>query len=96
MPDRLQWTDAQGVHEDRLPLEPGIGEMLNDQFHRLVRGEPSLAPTWDDSIAVARLLAEIRRSGREGRRIHDRNGRSPALIGVDPFDRPDPDHERHD
>ena len=69
MPDRLQWTDAQGMHEDRLPLEPGIGEMLNDQFHRLVRGEASLAPTWDDAIAVARLLAEIRRSGREGRRI---------------------------
>jgi len=69
MPDRIQWTDAAGMHEERLPLEPAIGEVLNDHFHRLARGEPSLAPTWDDSIAVARLIAAIRRSGREGRRI---------------------------
>jgi len=69
MPDRLQWTDSGGMHEERLPLEPGIGEVLNGQFHRLARGEPSLAPTWDDAVAVARLIATIRRSSQEGRRI---------------------------
>ncbi len=69
MPDRIQWTDAAGMHEERLPLEPAIGEVLNDHFHRIARGEPTLAPTWDDAVAVARLIANIRRSGREGRRI---------------------------
>ena len=59
----------EGPHEERLSLEPTVGEVLNDHFHRLVRGAQTLAPTWDDSIAVARLLDEIRRSGREGRRI---------------------------
>jgi len=69
MPDRIQWTDSVGMHEERLPLEPGIGEVLNDHFHRLATGGPSLAPTWDDAVAVARLIATIRRSGQEGRRI---------------------------
>lgn len=69
MPDRISWTDDRGTHEERLPLEPSVGERLNDHFHRLVRGEPSMAPTWDDSIAVARLVASIRDSGRDGRRI---------------------------
>ena len=58
MPDRIQWTDAEGTHEERLPLEPTVGEVLNDQFHRLVRGDQSLAPTWDDALAVARLIAD--------------------------------------
>ncbi len=69
MPDRVQWSDAEGLHDERLPLEPSVGEVLNDQFHRLALGDVSLAPGWDDSIAVARLVAMIRRSGREGRRI---------------------------
>jgi len=69
MPDRIQWTDPDGPHDERLPLEPSVGELLNEHFHRLVRGEPSLAPTWDDSIAVARTVDLVRRSGREGRRI---------------------------
>jgi predicted dehydrogenase len=69
MPDRIQWTDDEGSHDERLPLEPSVGEVLNDHFHRLVRGAQTLAPTWDDSIAVARLLEEIRRSSLEGRRI---------------------------
>ena len=44
MPDRIQWTDAEGPHDERLPLEPTVGELLNDHFHRLVRGEPSRWP----------------------------------------------------
>jgi predicted dehydrogenase len=69
MPDRIQWTDSDGTHEEKLPLEPTVGELLNDHFHRLVRGSQSMAPTWDDTIAVARLIASIKRSGEEGRRI---------------------------
>jgi predicted dehydrogenase len=69
MPDRIQWTDDEGPHDERLPLEPTVGELLNDHFHRLVRGAQTLAPSWDDTIAVARTLEEIRRSGVEGRRI---------------------------
>jgi predicted dehydrogenase len=69
MPDRIQWTDAEGTHEEKLPLEPTVGELLNDHFQRLVRGTQSMAPTWNDTIAVARLIGSIRKSGEEGRRI---------------------------
>jgi predicted dehydrogenase len=69
MPDRIQWTDSEGIHEERLPLEPTVGELLNDHFHRLVRGSQTMAPTWGDTIAVARLIDTIRQSGLEGRRI---------------------------
>jgi predicted dehydrogenase len=69
LPERIQWTDAEGVHEERLPLEPTVGDVLNDQFHRLVRGDHSLAPTIRDALAVARRVAEIRTSQREGRKV---------------------------
>jgi predicted dehydrogenase len=69
MPERIQWTDAQGSHEERLPLEPTVGEVLNDQFYRLARGETSLAPTLDDALAAARAVRAIRRSQQEGLRI---------------------------
>ncbi len=69
MPDRIQWTDAEGVHEERLPMEPTIGEQLGDHFYRLVHGEPSLATTLDDALAVARLVVALRESRQQGRRI---------------------------
>jgi predicted dehydrogenase len=69
MPDRIQWTDSAGTHEERLPLEPTVGEVLNEQFHRLVRGDQSLAPTIDDALAVARLVADVRRSRGERRGV---------------------------
>ncbi len=69
MPDRICWADADGSHDERLAIEPSIGEVLNDQFLLLSRGEPTTAPTWADSIAVARLLRTIRRSGLEGRKV---------------------------
>jgi predicted dehydrogenase len=69
LPDRIQWSDSSGTHEERLPLEPTVGEILNEQFHRLVRGDQSLAPTIGDALGVARRVAEIRRSQQEGRRI---------------------------
>jgi predicted dehydrogenase len=69
MPERIQWSDADGTHEERLPLDPSVGEVLNDQFHRLVRGDHSLAPTVQDALAVARRVSDLRRSQREGRKI---------------------------
>jgi predicted dehydrogenase len=70
MPDRIQWTDPSGgVHEERLPMEPTVGEVLNDHFHRLVRGDQSLAPSLDDALAVARLVNQLQRSRQDGRKI---------------------------
>lgn len=69
MPDRIQWTDTNGTHEERLPLEPSLGETLNEQFHRLVRGDQSLSPTLDDALAAARLVHALRLSRTESRCI---------------------------
>ena len=69
LPDRVQWSDATGTHEERLPLEPTVGDVLNDQFHRLVRGDQSLAPTIRDAVTVARCVEDVRRSQREGRAV---------------------------
>ena len=74
MPDRIQWTDAAGTHDERLPLEPTVGEILNDQFHRMVRGDQSLAPTTCDlnvedgnqfELAVAPQVVSIVKVGYE-------------------------------
>jgi len=65
MPDRIQWWDAEGPHEERLPVEPTVGDLLNDQFHRLVHGAPSSAPTIRDALDVARIVADLER-GRAG------------------------------
>jgi predicted dehydrogenase len=69
MPDRIQWSDARGVHEERLPLEPSVGEVLNDQFYRLVRRDHSLAPTLDDVLIASQLVQALRQSQREGRKV---------------------------
>ena len=69
MPDKLCWNDAEGNHEEKLPLEPGVGEILNDQFHRLARGDQSLASTWKDAVTAARLVGQLRQSHRDGRRV---------------------------
>jgi predicted dehydrogenase len=69
LPDRIQWSDASGTHEERLPLEPTIGDVLNDQFHRLVRGDQSLAPTIRDALEVAHCVVDLYRSQYEGRKI---------------------------
>jgi predicted dehydrogenase len=69
LPDRIQWTGPDGPHEERLPLEPTLGESLNDHFARLLRGEQSLAPRLDDALAACRLVGAFDRSRREGRRL---------------------------
>ena len=60
MPERIQWWDASGTHEERLPLEPTIGDVLNDQFHRLVHKGQSLAPTIHDALEIARLVHDLK------------------------------------
>jgi predicted dehydrogenase len=69
LPERIQWSDSEGTHEERLPLEPTVGDVLNDQFHRLVRGDHSLAPNIRDALAVACCVDDLYQSQREGRRI---------------------------
>lgn len=69
MPERIQWTDSEGAHEERLPMEPSVGELLGDQFYRLLLGEPSLATTIDDALAVAQLTETLLLSREQGRRI---------------------------
>jgi predicted dehydrogenase len=66
MPERIQWSGASGIKDERLPLEPTVGDVLNDQFHRLVRGHHSLAPTIRDALIIARLVRDVRRSQTEG------------------------------
>jgi predicted dehydrogenase len=70
MPDRIQWWDASGTNEERLPLEPTVGDVLNDQFFRLVHKGQSMAPTIDDALEIARLVEDLDRSHREGIVIH--------------------------
>jgi predicted dehydrogenase len=74
MPDRIQWSDSTGNHEERLPLEPTVGDVLNDQFHRLVRGEGVQAPTIRDAVENARTVHDLRLSQREGRMITRESG----------------------
>ena len=62
MPERIQWSGNGGIHDERLPLEPTVGDVLNEQFHRLARGQNALAPTIRDTLAIARLVREIRMS----------------------------------
>lgn len=68
LPDRVQWSDAEGAYEEKLPLEPTVGDVLNDQFHRLVRGDQSIAPGISDALAVARWVEVLRASQRDGAR----------------------------
>jgi len=69
LPDRIQWSDLEGTHDERLPLEPTVGDVLSDQFHRLVRGDQSLTPTIHDALAIARRVADLTRSQVEGWKI---------------------------
>jgi predicted dehydrogenase len=66
MPERIQWSGPAGIQDERLPLEPTVGDVLNDQFHRLVRGDQSMAPAIHDALTIARLVQDVRRSQREG------------------------------
>ena len=62
MPDRIQWSDSERVHDERLPMEPTVGEALNDHFFRLVRGELSVAPSLDDALAIVHMNRALQES----------------------------------
>lgn len=62
MPDKIQWSNSAGTYEERLALEPTVGDILNDQFHRLVRGDQSLAPSIREALEIARLIDQLRRA----------------------------------
>jgi hypothetical protein len=66
MPEKIQWSNATGTKEERLALEPTVGDVLNDQFHRLVRGEHSLAPSIREALEIARLVSSLRCTQRRG------------------------------
>ena len=66
MPERIQWSGPGGIKDERLALEPTVGDILNDQFHRLVHGHQSLAPTIRDALVIARLVRDVRKSQAEG------------------------------
>ena len=74
LPERIQWSDSEGNHEERIPLEPTVGEVLNRQFHQLAIGAPSFAPTVEDALANAWRVAELRQSQAEGRTIRCASG----------------------
>lgn len=57
MPDLIRWNDSTGYHEERLPMSPSLGEILNDQFHELVQGLNPQCPTIEDVMAAARMLS---------------------------------------
>lgn len=65
MPDLIRWWDADGTHEERLASEHPVGDVLNDQFHRLICGAPSSAPTIRDALEVARLVGALERGRAE-------------------------------
>jgi predicted dehydrogenase len=64
MPEKIHWSSAAGTQEERLALEPTLGDVLNDQFHRFVSGDHALAPTIREALEIARLIGVLRRTQR--------------------------------
>ncbi|MBI1322778.1 gfo/Idh/MocA family oxidoreductase [bacterium] len=56
MPDLIRWHDNTGFHEERLPMQPSLGELLEGQFYRLVRDLPYEGPGIRDVLAITRVL----------------------------------------
>ncbi len=83
LPDRVQWSSPEGRHDERLPMEPTVGERLCDQFGRFVRGEAEPATSLDDALAVARLVRRLGQSQRDGSRIVLQGGEEPTPDGPD-------------
>ena len=65
MPEKILWSNSAGSKEERLALEPTVGDILNDQFHRLVCGDHSLAPNIRDALKIARLVSILRQSSQQ-------------------------------
>jgi predicted dehydrogenase len=65
MPEKIMWSNPTGSKEERLALEPTVGDVLNDQFYRAVRGDHSLAPTIYDALEIARQVSILRQSSQQ-------------------------------
>ena len=76
MPEKILWSNAAGSKEERLALEPTVGDVLNDQFHRVVRGDHSLAPTIRDALEIARQVSVLRQSSQDAEGF--------PIMGMDP------------
>jgi predicted dehydrogenase len=71
MPEKILWANSSASKEERLALEPTVGDVLNDQFHRLVRGDHSLAPTIRDALENARQISVLRQGLQERHKLPD-------------------------
>ncbi|HEU5117876.1 MAG TPA: hypothetical protein VFT74_14715, partial [Isosphaeraceae bacterium] len=69
MPDRVAWSDASGVHDERLPMEPTIGEQLSEAFYQRLTGQEEAGATLDDALTIARMVRRLQQSHNEGRKV---------------------------
>ncbi len=60
MPERLVWSSGSGINEERLQMAPGVGDLLNDQFYRVVTERISPTPSLRDTLELARLIRGLR------------------------------------
>ena len=65
-PDRIRWTDGQGVHDETFVAEPGVGERLNEQFLRLVLDGDSQGPTLRDAEIARNLVGRLIERDKDG------------------------------
>jgi predicted dehydrogenase len=79
LPDHLVWTADRQKHDERLPAQPELGDVLNEHFYRKLTGESSLSPDWSDALAAGRLLRALQSSRASGCTIRlDQNTVSPS------------------
>ncbi len=62
MPEKIVWSAGSGVNEERLPVEPSVGDVLNEEFYRLAREGGSPSPSLRETLELARLIEVLRRS----------------------------------
>ena len=66
MPDRIVWTDKNGgIHDERLIIQPSVGERLLDQFRLQVLGEATTAPGIADALFIAETVEQLRSRSQE-------------------------------
>ena len=61
LPDRIIWTDAQGIHDERLVVQPSVGERLLEQFRLKVLGEATDAPGIEDALFIAESVDQLQK-----------------------------------
>ena len=69
LPSTLVWFDDAGRHVESLESEMPVGEQLLTQFHRSVTSLVRNISELDDVYRAAVILAAVRQSETEGRRV---------------------------